>query len=78
MSETATCACRRAGIHPAVVEVRYENLHIDASAYVGSRALPTVLNAYINVVEAGLLKLKLLGGAKKPFTILDNMSGVIR
>ena len=56
--------------------MRYENLHIDASAYVGSRGLPTVLNSYINFFEGILLYLHLLRGAKAPFTILDNQSGV--
>ena len=56
--------------------MRFENLHIEASAYVGSRGLPTVLNAYINFFEGILLSLHLLRGAKKPFTVLDNMSGV--
>ena len=43
-------ACR-AGIEPNTCEVRYENLHIEASAYVGGRALPTVLNSYLNFFE---------------------------
>ena len=33
------------------VEVRFENLTVESSVYVGSRALPSVLNAYRNFVE---------------------------
>ena len=87
------------------MEVRYESLHVQANAYVGGRALPTVLNSYLNIVEVGtdirspcirwissrcgmrlspvasqsvLMRLHLRRGSKKPFVILDNMSGVIQ
>ena len=33
------------------VEVRFENLGVEADVYVGSRNLPTVLNSYRNFVE---------------------------
>lgn len=33
------------------VEVRFENLTIESSVYIGSRALPSVLNAYRNFFE---------------------------
>jgi len=35
------------------IEVRYENLNIDANAYVGNRGLPTILNSTLNVLEVG-------------------------
>jgi hypothetical protein len=31
--------------------VRYQNLNVEAEAYVGSRGLPTILNTYANVLE---------------------------
>ena len=43
--------CCRVGIELASVEVRYENLNVESSVYVGSRALPTVLNSYRNVLD---------------------------
>ena len=45
-------ACR-AQIELASVEVRFQNLSIDADIAVGSRGEPTVLNAYRNTVEVG-------------------------
>ena len=41
----------RVGIEIPRIEVRFENLSIDGDAYVGSRALPTILNSTLNVVE---------------------------
>ena len=35
------------------MEVRFEHLNIKADVYVGTRGLPTVLNAYRNFVEVG-------------------------
>ena len=37
------------------VEVRFENLTIESSVYIGSRALPSVLNAYRNFFEVPVL-----------------------
>lgn len=45
-----TGACR-AEIDLASVEVRFQNLSIDADIAVGSRGEPTVLNAYRNKLE---------------------------
>lgn len=33
------------------IEVRYENLNIEADAYVGSRGLPTFINFMTNFLE---------------------------
>lgn len=33
------------------IEVRYENLSVEGDVYVGSRALPTLLNATMNTIE---------------------------
>jgi hypothetical protein len=41
----------RVGIHLPTLEVRYENLTIDANCFVGDRALPTLKNATLNFVE---------------------------
>jgi hypothetical protein len=42
----------RAGIQVPTVEVRFEDISVDTSVYVGSRALPSVINSYRNIVEA--------------------------
>jgi len=41
----------RVGITIPTIEVRYENLSIDADCYVGNRALPTLLNSTQNFFE---------------------------
>lgn len=43
----------RAGVDLASVEVRLQNLSIDADIAVGARGEPTVLNAYRNKLEVG-------------------------
>jgi hypothetical protein len=44
----------RVGLDIPTIEVRYQNLKIDAEAFVGSRALPSFINAATNVVEVGI------------------------
>ena len=39
------------GIAPSTVEVRFQDLHIQAKVFVGARALPSVLNSYRNFFE---------------------------
>lgn len=41
----------RVGLDLATIEVRYEHLSVDAEAYVGGRALPTVFNFLVNILE---------------------------
>ena len=41
----------RVGIELPTIEVRFEHLNVEADAYMGSRALPTVLNFTLNMVE---------------------------
>ena len=41
----------RVGIELPKIEVRYDNLNVEAEAYVGSRGLPTIFNTYANVLE---------------------------
>lgn len=47
----------RVGIRMSAVEVRFENLSVDADVHVGGRALPTVLNSLLNVVEVSVLSI---------------------
>ena len=46
-----SCLAVRVGIEIPKIEVRYENLSIEGDVYVGSRALPTLLNATLNTIE---------------------------
>lgn len=41
----------RVGLDLPTIEVRYEHLSVDAEAYVGGRALPTVFNFMVNILE---------------------------
>ena len=41
----------RVGLGIPTVEVRFEHLTVDAEAYVGSRALPTIFNFSANILE---------------------------
>ncbi|KAG9459399.1 hypothetical protein H6P81_003907 [Aristolochia fimbriata] len=66
------------GIDIPTIEVRYEHLNIEAEAYVGGRALPTIFNFTANIVEEFLNSLHILPSRKKPLTILHDVSGIIK
>ncbi|XP_051151375.1 pleiotropic drug resistance protein 1-like [Andrographis paniculata] len=68
----------RVGIDMPTIEVRYEHLNIDAEAFSAGRALPTFVNFHINMVEGILNTLHILPNRKKPFTILKDVSGIIK
>ncbi|GER30614.1 pleiotropic drug resistance 12 [Striga asiatica] len=68
----------RVGIDMPTIEVRYENLNIDAEAYSASRALPTFVNFNKNIIEGFLNALHIVPSRKKPFTILKDVSGIIK
>ncbi|XP_026389740.1 pleiotropic drug resistance protein 1-like [Papaver somniferum] len=68
----------RVGLDLPTIEVRYENLRIDAESYGQGRSLPTLLNATVNVIEGFLSFLRILPNRKKPFSILNDVSGIIK
>nr|GME17435.1 pleiotropic drug resistance protein 2-like [Ipomoea batatas] len=68
----------RVGIKTPEVEIRFENLSVEGDAYVGSRALPTLLNATINSLEGILGLLRLSPSKKKAVTILNDVSGIVK
>ncbi|KAH0450239.1 hypothetical protein IEQ34_020931 [Dendrobium chrysotoxum] len=67
-----------AGVQLPTVEVRFENITIRANCHVGTRALPTLLNESINLIESlfGLFGVRPTQMTK--LNILNNISGVIR
>ncbi|KAG6387940.1 hypothetical protein SASPL_153136 [Salvia splendens] len=69
---------QRVGLDLPTIEVRYEHLSIDAEAYVGGRALPTVFNFIVNILEGFLSSCRLLPSRKKPLPILHDVSGIIK
>ncbi|KNA08458.1 hypothetical protein SOVF_162410 isoform A [Spinacia oleracea] len=68
----------RVGIDIPTIEVRFENLNLEAEVYVGSRALPSFVNFLTNIVEGALNVLHVLPNRKKNLTILHDVSGMIK
>lgn len=65
----------RVGMEQPKVEVRFENVSVEAMVNVGSRGMPTVFNAYRNVVEGALTAMRVLRTERRPFTILQVADG---
>ncbi|WOL15051.1 hypothetical protein Cni_G23832 [Canna indica] len=68
----------RVGIDMPTIEVRYDHISIEAETFVGNRGLSTVLNSTINTLEALANALHILPSRKKPFSILHDVSGIIK
>ncbi|KAI9124494.1 hypothetical protein K1719_004416 [Acacia pycnantha] len=60
------------------IEVRFENLSIEGDAYLGTRALPTLLNSTMNAVEGFLGSIKVFPTKKRVVKILKYVSGIVR
>ncbi|XP_012467719.2 pleiotropic drug resistance protein 1 [Gossypium raimondii] len=69
---------QRVGIEVPTIEVRFQHLNIDAQAYVGSNALPTIINFVTNIFESLLVEMGILSSRKKKLTILKDVSGIIK
>ncbi|KAK2399048.1 pleiotropic drug resistance protein [Trifolium repens] len=68
----------RVGLELPTIEVRFKELNVEAQVYVGSRALPTLLNFFVNVIEGCLNNLQIIPSPKKQLHILQNVSGIIK
>ncbi|XP_038680622.1 pleiotropic drug resistance protein 1-like [Tripterygium wilfordii] len=68
----------RVGIDFPTIEIRFENLNIETEADVGSRALPTFVNFFVNALEGFLNSVHILSTRKTDLTILKNVSGIIK
>ncbi|KAM7467826.1 hypothetical protein LguiB_015388 [Lonicera macranthoides] len=68
----------RVGIDIPKIELRFERLSIEGEAFVGSRALPTLLNSTINSIEGILGFLRLFPSKKMVVKILNEVSGIVR
>ncbi|GMI91871.1 pleiotropic drug resistance 12, ATP-binding cassette G40, PLEIOTROPIC DRUG RESISTANCE 12 [Hibiscus trionum] len=66
------------GINLPTIEVRYENLNIEAEAFVGTNALPSFINFLTGIFEGLFIKLGILSSRKKKLTILKDISGIIK
>ncbi|WCJ30209.1 ABC transporter G family member 36 [Euphorbia peplus] len=69
---------KRVGLVMPRIEVRFEHLNIEAQAYIGKRALPTILNFFTNLLEGFLNYIQLLPSRKKPLPILHDVCGIIK
>ncbi|XP_042504440.1 pleiotropic drug resistance protein 1-like [Macadamia integrifolia] len=68
----------KVGIEIPTIEVRFEHVNVDAEAYVGSRALPTMINFSANIMEGFLSNLGILRSKKRPLEILHDVSGIVK
>ncbi|XP_038993312.1 ABC transporter G family member 39-like isoform X1 [Hibiscus syriacus] len=68
----------RVGIEIPKIEVRFEHLSVEGDVYVGSRALPTLLNTTLNIIESILGLVRLLPSKKRKIEILKDVSGIIK
>ncbi|KAL3819063.1 hypothetical protein ACJIZ3_004968 [Penstemon smallii] len=68
----------RVGLDLPSIEVRFEHLNVDAEAYAGGRALPTVFNFTVNILEGVLSYLGVIPNRKKALPILHDVSGIIK
>ncbi|KAF3441700.1 hypothetical protein FNV43_RR15615 [Rhamnella rubrinervis] len=68
----------RVGIKIPQIEVRYEHLSVEGDVYVGSRALPTLLNATLNTIESILGLIRLVPSKKRRIQILKDVNGIVK
>ncbi|XVE88990.1 hypothetical protein DITRI_Ditri19aG0114000 [Diplodiscus trichospermus] len=68
----------RVGIELPTIEVRFEHLNIEAEAFAGASALPTVLNFTTSIFEGFLNDMGILPSRKKKLTILKDINGIIK
>ncbi|CAA0810634.1 ABC transporter G family member 40 [Striga hermonthica] len=69
---------QRVGLDLPTIEVRFEHLNVDADAYAEGRALPTVFNFIVNILEGFLSCLHVIPSRKKPLPILHDLNGIIK
>ncbi|KAK3018922.1 hypothetical protein RJ639_003519 [Escallonia herrerae] len=68
----------KVGIQLPPVEIRFEQLWAEANCYVGTRALPTLLNTAQNILESALGLLGIKMAKRKRHTILRDVSGILK
>ncbi|XWS26922.1 hypothetical protein CRYUN_Cryun26dG0071800 [Craigia yunnanensis] len=68
----------RVSLKLPTIEVRFENINVQGEAYVGSRALPTIYNSIFNNIEGLGHCLHIRSSQKKKFSILRDLSGIIK
>nr|QVT92343.1 ABC transporter [Salvia miltiorrhiza] len=66
------------GIDLPTIEVRFENLKVEAEAYVGRRSLPTLINFFANIFEELSSYTRIISTRKRPFAILNEVTGILK
>ncbi|XP_010244008.1 PREDICTED: pleiotropic drug resistance protein 2-like isoform X2 [Nelumbo nucifera] len=60
------------------IEVRFEHLSVEGDVYVGTRALPTLFNSTLNMIEGVLGLIWLSPSKKRVINILCDVSGIVK
>ncbi|KAI9124611.1 hypothetical protein K1719_004533 [Acacia pycnantha] len=60
------------------IEVRFEHLNVEVDAYIGTRALSTLLNSTMNAIENVLGLIKVFPSKKRVVNILQDVSGILK
>ncbi|OMO90458.1 ABC transporter-like protein [Corchorus olitorius] len=68
----------RVGLKVPKIEVRFQNINVEADAQIGSRALPTLINVTRDFFEKIAKSLRILRPNKFRLKILKSISGVIK
>ncbi|XP_028768416.1 pleiotropic drug resistance protein 2 isoform X2 [Neltuma alba] len=68
----------KVGIEIPKIEVRFEHLFVEGEAYIGTRALPTLVNSTLNAMENVLGSIKLFPSKKRVVNILQDVSGILK
>ncbi|KAF3546420.1 hypothetical protein DY000_02002623 [Brassica cretica] len=68
----------RVGMEVPKIEVRFENLKVEADVQAGTRALPTLVNVSRDFIERVLSSLRMMKTRKHKLTILKDISGIIK
>ncbi|XP_021277774.1 pleiotropic drug resistance protein 2-like [Herrania umbratica] len=68
----------RVGIEVPKIEVRFQNLSVEGDAFVGTRALPTLMNTTLNAIEAILGYVGLSPSKKRVVKILHSVTGALK
>ncbi|KAB1199716.1 Pleiotropic drug resistance protein 2 [Morella rubra] len=66
------------GIEIPKIEVRFQQLSVEGDAYVGTRALPTLLNSTLNTIEGAIAMIGLSPSKKRVVKILKDVNGIVR
>ncbi|KAH0665768.1 hypothetical protein KY290_027998 [Solanum tuberosum] len=60
------------------IEVRFDQLSVDAETYVCNRGVPTIFTFTVNILEGFLNSLHILPNTKRPLPILHEISGIVK